>query len=35
MAKLQSTPKPELHAALDGWCNIIHMYETNVGIMNL
>ena len=28
MAKSQSTPKPELYAALDGWGNIIHMYES-------
>ena len=28
MAKSQITPKPELHAALFGWWNIIHMYES-------
>ena len=22
------TPKPELYVALDGWWNIIHMYES-------
>ena len=27
MAKSQSTPKPELYAAQDGWRNIIQIYE--------
>ena len=28
MAKSQGIPKPELYAVLDGWWNIIHMYES-------
>ena len=34
MAKSQSTPKPELYAALYGWWNIIRMYDFHVWIMN-
>ena len=28
MVKSQGIPKPELYAVLDGWWNIIHMYES-------